>query len=98
MRDASVVLLRPHVTEWVLWELGQIVERCDPRKVILWTPRGFDEAEWRDFRREAKVECGLDLPGAIKKIPFLMFDKNWEYHAVGSIKRLRKTLSRLGSP
>jgi hypothetical protein len=93
MRDASIVLLRPHVTKWVLWELGQIVEICDPWKVILWTPRGIGEEEWRDFRRQAKAECGIDLPGAVEKIPFLMFEENWQCYAVNSIKRLSNRLS-----
>jgi CRISPR-associated protein (Cas_Cmr3) len=103
MRISSFVLFRPQMTQWLLWELGQIAEICRPEQLILWVPSDMTVKQWNLFRKEAKLHCGIEFPEftnketALLTQQFLLFGDDWKYKSPANFtaKSLQKELLKL---
>ena len=103
MKNASFVLVRPQMTNWLFWELGQIIKNCKPQQLILWMPPNMTVKQWNRFCQEAKSRCAVDLPKSERKEEsllserFLLFGEGWvcEVLVISSARALRNRLSKL---
>lgn len=62
MRLARIVMVRPHRTPSLLWELEQVVANVDPLRFVIWIPPSMSHGDWRYFAWATETVFPQRLP------------------------------------
>ncbi len=81
---AKLVVLRVGQTRGFLWELRHVVERCDPRKVVVFLPATDRGALYGYLREQAAAILPSPLPPDPGNALFLAFGPGWEPRFIGA--------------
>lgn len=77
MSNAALVIVRPHQTPSLIWELRQIIATVPPQRVLIWVPPSMSADEWIAFQEAVKESFRPDLPAVDKLGNFIMFAPDW---------------------
>lgn len=75
LETASIVIIEAGVSEWLIWELEQVVAKAAPRKVLLILPNY--EEDYGRFCRLTRSVLPVPLPTQKPETRFMMFDDWW---------------------
>lgn len=99
--DSRLVVLRIGRTRGFWWEVQHVLERCDPRKILFYLPKGDRGAHYQFLREQAAGVLPCPLPEQVGRASFLGFGPGWQPQLLGTagaswFSRLRRLVT--GSP
>lgn len=82
MSKAALVLLRPQPSEWVMWELRNILSNIHPSQLVMWLPESLDQSGWEEFCDQSWSQIRLSLPKGIGRNKLILFDEDWQFRLI----------------